>query len=195
MSRGFVGVADKLARSIGVVQVEPLYLANMFSTGKLTEFAPDEVLCTVDEPSDRVFLLVDGSIEVSKPDARGNSRPIALVQGPAMIGHMGVIDGSHRSASCTVSGSKLAMIISLKANDFKRLLTRPDATGSAVRHLVLASLIRQLGNTNTTVAALLDGMSDNAATQTGIQPTQDINEQDLHMLQAVLQGWSLPPEG
>ena len=196
MSQGFIGVAEKLAEAIGVVEVEPLHLANMFAAGSMAEIQPGYGLCDFGNPSTKVFILISGTIEVSKPDVTGVMRPIAQVQGPAMIGHMGVIDGSLRSATCKVAGEVPAAIISLSADVFKRLLVRPDATGSAVRHLVLANLIRQLGNTNITVAALLDGMSDQeAATQTGTQPVQDITENDLHMLQAVLRGWSVPPTG
>jgi CRP-like cAMP-binding protein len=194
MSSSFVDLAQKLADSIGVVEVEPMFLANMFSVGSLAEVPVGHNLCDFGGPSDKVFVLVDGVIQVYKPDVTGVLRPIAEVLGPAMIGHMGVIDGSLRSASCRVAGDEPAMVISLKADAFRRLLIRPDATGSAVRHLLLANLIRQLGNTNSTVAGLLDGMTEHeAATQTGSQPTQDITEDDLHLLQAVLRGWSMPP--
>lgn len=196
MSEGFVGVAEKLADAIGVVEVDPLFLANMFSAGSLADVPPGYGLCDFGNPSNKVFLLVNGTVEVSKPDVAGVPRPIAKVQGPAMIGHMGVIDGSLRSASCKVVGESKATLISLSADAFRRLLVRPDDTGSAVRHLVLASLIRQLGNTNITVAALLDGVPEHdAATQTGSQPSHDITEKDLHLLQAVLSGWSVPPTG
>ena len=94
MSAGFVDVARKLADSIGVVGAEPLLLANMFSAGTLAEVPVGHVVCTHGSPSEKVFLLVDGVVEVEKPDMAGVLRPIALVQGPAMIGHMGAIDGS-----------------------------------------------------------------------------------------------------
>jgi len=196
MSAGFVNVARKLADGIGVVEVDPMHLANMFSAGSLAEVPPGQSICTFGQPAKKVFLLVSGTVEVEKPDAGGSMRPIAKVVGPAMIGHMSIIDGSNRSATCRVVGDSSATIISLDASQFKRLLSRPDPTGGAVRHLVLASLIRQLGNTNITVSSLLDGMSErDAATQTGAQPIQDIDEQDLHLLQAVLRGWSVPPGG
>ena len=194
MSTSFVDLAQKLADSIGVVEVEPMFLANMFSAGSLDEVPVGHNLCDFGGPSDTVFVLVDGVVQIHKPDVSGVLRPIAQVQGPAMIGHMGVIDGSLRSACCRVAGDGPAMVISLRASAFRRLLIRPDATGSAVRHLLLANLIRQLGNTNSTVAALLDGMSEHeAATQTGTHPTRDITEDELHMLEAVLRGWSMPP--
>ncbi len=194
MSSGFVGVAKKLADGIGVVAVDPMCLANLLAAGSLAEVPAGHVLCSLGDPAEKIFFLVDGEVEVEKPDTQGSLRPIARVQGPAMIGHMGVIDGSTRSATCRVVGEKPATVISLRADEFLRLMTRPDATGSAVRHLVLANLIRQLGNTNITVASLLDGMSERAAaTQTGAQPVQDIEESDLHLLQAVLRGWSVPP--
>jgi len=196
VSSDFVQLAQKLADAIGVVEGAPMQLANMFAAGSLAEVPVGHSLCDFGGPSDKVFLLVDGTVEVFKPDTTGVPRPIAKIRGPAMIGHMGVIDGSLRSASCKVAGETAAMVISLGADEFRRLMARPDATGSAVRHLVLANLIRQLGNTNITVAALLDGMSDHAAaTETGSQPVQDITEDDLHLLQAVLRGWSVPPRG
>jgi len=194
MSAGFVDVARKLAESIGAVGADPLFLANMFAAGSLAEVPLNHVICTYGSPSEKVFLLVDGTVEIEKPDASGGLRPIALVQGPAMIGHMGAIDGSTRSATCRVSGQTSATIISLDTDHFRRLMGRPDGTGGAVRHLVLACLIRQLGNTNLTVSSLLDGMSEReAATETGTHPIQDITEKDLHLLQAVLRGWSIPP--
>ena len=194
MSKGFIGVAQKLASAIGVVDADAFHLANMFATGSLADVPVGHTLCDFGSPSDKVFLLVDGVVEVRKPDRTGVLRPIAEVWGPAMIGHMGVIDNSLRSASCKVSGKVPATVISLSADVFQRLLARPDHTGTAVRHLVLASLIRQLGNTNITVAALLDGMPERqAATETGTQPEQGLNEEDMHLLQAVLQGWSMPP--
>jgi CRP-like cAMP-binding protein len=196
MSSGFVKLAEKLANAIGVVEVEPMYLANMFSAGSLAEVPVGHNLCDFGGPSDKVFLLVDGVVAVSKPDITGVLRPIAEVHAPAMIGHMGIIDGSLRSASCKIGGTSPAMLISLSADAFRRLLARPDPTGAAVRHLVLANLIRQLGNTNITVAALLDGVPEQeAATQASESPNHDITEADLHLLQAVLRGWSVPPEG
>ena len=51
MSEGFVGVAEKLADAIGVVEVEPLHLANMFAAGSMAEVQPGYGLCDFGNPS------------------------------------------------------------------------------------------------------------------------------------------------
>jgi CRP-like cAMP-binding protein len=194
MSKGFVGVAQKLGDAIGMVDSAPMHLANLFAAGRLAVHDIGDVLCTTDEPSDVVFLLASGTIEVSKPDRTGTPRPIAVLSGPAMLGHMGVIDGSPRSATCVVAGDAPATVIHLKADVFRRLIHRPDPTGSATRHLVLASLIRQLGNTNRTVSALIDGRSESDAAQPTDEQAEELDSRDLDLLQAVLRGWTVPPD-
>lgn len=194
MSQRFAKVAQKLGDAIGVVAVNPLHLANMFSAGTLEEHPVGFQLCNVGEASEAVYLLLNGTVEVSKPDKGGTMRPLAVLNGPAMLGHMGVIDGSVRSATCVVTGDRAAKVIHIKAERFKRLLRRQDATGSASRHLVLASLIRQLGNTNRTVSALIDGQSDKTAVEPGTLQREGLDSRDLAFLEAVLRGWSLPPD-
>ena len=193
MSQGFVGVAEKLGEAIGMVQCEPLHLANLFAAGSLAHHDPGQVLCQADETAESVFLLATGTVAVSKPDKHGTLRPIAELAGPAMLGHMGVIDGSPRSATCTITGPDTATVIHIRADVFLRLIKRPDPTGSATRHLVLASLIRQLGNTNRTVAALLDGQPDQRAASQASSSEAVLDNEDLALLEAVLRGWSIPP--
>jgi len=65
MSSSFVDLAQKLADSIGVVEVEPMFLANMFSAGSLAEVPVGHNLCDFGGPSDKVLVLVDGVIPVS----------------------------------------------------------------------------------------------------------------------------------
>ncbi len=194
MSGGFVGVAQKLGQAIGMVESNPLHLANLFAAGRLEHHELGHTLCHAGESADSVFLLATGTVEVSKPDKNGTLRPIAELVGPAMLGHMGVIDRSPRSATCTVAGTDPASVIHIKADVFLRLMKRPDPTGSATRHLVLASLIRQLGNTNRTVSALIDGQSDQQAASTQDENEAALNNRDLALLEAVLRGWSIPPD-
>ena len=62
-------------------------------------------LCREGEPGNALFFLMDGSIEVWRRDNRGEPRVLARVDAPALVGHMALVDGSTRSASCSAIGS------------------------------------------------------------------------------------------
>ena len=62
------------------------------------------ILCEENQPSTELFFLVRGSIRVERVDMNGETRTISTIACPCVFGHMGLIDGSKRSATCVADG-------------------------------------------------------------------------------------------
>ena len=199
MSVVLLAVAQKLGEQMGLRVPDIRYLANVFELGSFSVTSSGGRVCTAGQPSDSVILLVRGVVDVMKEDSSGTLCKLAEVKAPSLMGHMGELDGSPRSATCEVSMSSDAGVVIIDAEKFRQLMTQPDKTGQAARHMVLAALMRQLGNTNKTVASLLDGKSTSTSGQnSNVKSNNDLNqdsedglnERDMLLLQSVLRGWA-----
>lgn len=197
MNAVLIEVARKLLGELNVAQGEPEHLAQALAQGSMGSIEGEQVLCREGDPSDRLFVLLEGTVDVLRNDRQGNPRLITVVNGPALIGHMGLIDRSPRSATCVTRDDTVAVTVTIDLAAFDKLMRQADEAGSAWRHLLLASLIRQLGNTNQTVSALVSGMDERQAAERTApipkrvrRPKAPIGEDDVQMLAAILQGWS-----
>jgi len=181
-------IARKLLRSHRVRGVRPKDLAVALFAGRPYRVADGKRLCREGEPSDSMFVLLKGSIQVLRKDDRGDERQLAVLQAPALVGHMGLVDGSPRSASCVAVGEIGCLLMDRVT--FQRLLNESSAGGGAMRRLLLASLIGQLTSANTLIKEMI---TDAPAPQSTAAPVQekDISPDDILKLAGVLDGWSV----
>lgn len=112
-------------------------------------------LCREGEPGSALFFLVEGAVAVWRLDRRGQPRELARIDAPAIVGHMAVVDGSSRSATCTAVGNVRALV--LERADYLAVLNEASPAGTSLRRLMLASLSRQLSETNRQLRLLLAG--------------------------------------
>ncbi len=112
-----------------------------------------QVLCTEGEPGASLFILIQGRIRVMKKDPRGNQRELAVLDAPALLGHMSLVDGSPRSATCLAAGPVQLVEMSRRVYDFR--IGELGPPGTALRRLLLSSLTRQLVRGNAQLDALL----------------------------------------
>lgn len=119
------------------------------------EDLPDgAVVCAEGETPAQMWVLLDGAVQVTKKSYTGQPLRLADLEAPALLGHMGMIDGAPRSATCTVrDGSRVAV---LDRAAFDRLLEQPGLAGDAFRRLLIASMNRQLDRGNHELRALLE---------------------------------------
>lgn len=112
-------------------------------------------LCREGEPGNALFFLMDGSIEVWRRDNRGEPRVLARVDAPALVGHMALVDGSTRSASCSAIGHVRALV--LDRQTYLAIMSELSPEGTALRRLLLSSLSQQLTGGNRQLRALVGG--------------------------------------
>lgn len=130
-------------------------LGGVLAAGQVVDAGPATMLCQEGEPPRSLFFLLTGEVRVSRRDPQGRPRELTRIQAPAMVGHMALIDGSNRSASCLTIAD--ATYVVLDRPGYERLLDDPNTVGAALRRLLLTSLTRQLSAGNTRIRELMLG--------------------------------------
>lgn len=135
--------------------IEPRDLARVLSGAQIKRMDSGELLCAEGDPGDAMFFLLDGAIKVTRTDPQGKSRELALVESPAIVGHMALIDHSPRSATCAASGR--TVVARLDRKTWSKMLHEPSQRGTALRRVLCASLTRQLVGANARIRTLVMG--------------------------------------
>ena len=97
-----------------------------------------------------------GEIIILRKDVHGTPRELATLSPPSMIGQMGLVDGSARSATCVAKGNVESLSISQKY--LRKFLKKLRVAGSAFRHLLLASMTNRLATANDKIRGLISDM-------------------------------------
>ena len=187
-------IAHQLLGTHRVRGVRPGDLACAIETGKALQLDDGEPICAEGEPSDALFVLVEGSVLVSRRDAKGRERTLTHLEAPAMFGHMGLVDGSARSASCFAKGDTL--VVKLDVTDCRAQMGQPDFEGAALRRLLLASLAQQLTRTNEQIRKMVDAGSlpldfDDPTQDKPTSMDREFTLSDVAHLAAALEGWQV----
>lgn len=85
-------------------------LRPILDAAREVRFAQGDVLLRQGDPSDGLFLIIDGSVHVSTANGRGDTH-LTLVTGDEVLGEMGVLDDEPRSASAVAVSSGLAYFV------------------------------------------------------------------------------------
>lgn len=107
---------------------------------KINKYEDNEIIIQENDIPVDLYIIYDGSVEVLKKSADGSLLRISVLQAGEVIGEMGLIDNSPRSASIrTLAPSKL---LAISINDLKAL----DEDGSFYNQLVrkLSDMVQEL---------------------------------------------------
>ena len=109
-----------------------------------------------------------------------------------MIGQMGLVDGSARSATCRAASAIKGILISKQT--FNSLLQEQSPEGSAFRHLLISTMMGQLSSANEKISGLVDDMVEEQTAEVPIETTQQANKDKLMKITGVLDGWEAKEE-
>jgi len=141
-------------------------------------------------------------------DARGEQRELAVIEAPAIFGHVGVADRSTRSSTCAVM--QRASIVALDASTYRAILDQPSRTGTAMRRILLSGLVQQQSTGNAKLRTLMSGIRKREERRRTRRPTPSRpapqvtdpgklvgqeTEVDLMDLAGVEAGWQVDSEG
>ena len=188
--------ADRLAKRIVAHHSFPgashAAIERVLNLGELQHFDHGATLCAEGKPGNELFFLVRGNISVLRRDGTGTDRVLSDMTCPNVFGHMSVIDGSMRSATCKANGPVEVVILPRQMVD--RLIGEGSIAGVALRRLLVASLCDQLSQANGFVRKIVLDHSTaaaahtpNAAPATPAKPRRQA--EDLRTLTAALGGW------
>lgn len=108
-----------------------------------------EVLSTRLQPSDAVWLIADGRVEVRRLQGYKGRRlevPVSILKPGMFFGHVGLLAEQPRTATWVAASS--GMLLRLDRKPFERLLADPRVTGSAFRRALILALGSQLQAVN-----------------------------------------------
>ena len=172
---------------------EPNALQALLGCGDEKYLQEGTLLCAEGRPSDSMFVLLDGHIDVMRKDAAGRSRKLTTLYAPALLGHMGLIDGSARSATCKAESD--VRVVQFTRPRYHELVDTPGPLGATLRRLLCSSLSGQLTAGNARVHALLSEIAPSEITDDLDEARDDITREDLRQISGVLEGWKLDAEG
>ena len=207
--------ASRMLKSHPLNGVDAKALAPVLERATIQRMGDREVLCTEGDAGDAMYFLFSGRIQVMRRDSQGQMRELATMRAPALLGHMALVDNSPRSASCICDGP--AVIGSLGRREYNTLLADKTWAGTALRRLVLSSLMRQLTSGNQRVRELIfepgdrlpsdapppkrrkadligDPASRAGKSGSGSPRDADISTEELLQVAGMLEGWKVDDE-
>lgn len=134
---------------------DPEALATLLERCQPLRLMDGAELCKEGEPGNALFFLLDGGIQVWRRDNRGEVRVLASIEAPDLVGHMALVDGSTRSASCSAVGHVRALVLERAA--YQAIMSELSPEGTALRRILLSSLSQQLTGANRQLRTLVGG--------------------------------------
>ncbi|MCO5223385.1 MAG: Crp/Fnr family transcriptional regulator [Thermomicrobiales bacterium] len=74
-----------------------------------------QVLCNEGDPGESIYILEEGQLRVTQWTSAGDEAVLAVVEAPAAVGELSLLDGSPRSATLTAVGPVRLRLIPRKA--------------------------------------------------------------------------------
>jgi len=182
-------------------------LVEIIKSCRIQRYSDGQTILNEGDPGEEMFFLMEGSVAVLKADINGAQRPLIVMEAPTMFGHMAMVDGSPRSATCKAEGN--VVVAALTRHTYQELLSRPHPVGTTLRRLMLSTLTRQLVDGNARLFSLIGGESPEPGEQkqvTRTRPTptpkkkssqvrQDVSRDDLLDMAGILNGWKVDTVG
>ena len=199
--------AKKLLRTYQVRSSRSSDLAKALMYGNTQDWMDGKELCLEGEPSTDMFVVLEGEVRIMRKDVNGVPRELAVLPSPTMVGQMGLVDGSARSATVLAQGTVKGLSITQKV--FNSILGEASSAGSAFRHLLLASMTSQLSSANEKIRGLISDMEqdlenerekemmawrENLKNNKDPAPKESSSERLLEIA-GVLDGWNIDTEG
>src|SRR5262249_61295713 len=115
-------------------RLSPEELAELARSSRETRFGAEEILCREGETGDEVFILLEGSVLVSRRDG-SMRKTLECEKMCVLIGEMAVLDPAPRSAT-VVAGKEGSRVLRLGGEAFRHALeVEPGIAGDVIRTL------------------------------------------------------------
>lgn len=99
--------------------IEPNACLNLLSRVEEVSLAKDEILFNQGDPSDSLYIIIEGTLIASLNIQPGVQKPIGLIEKGETVGEMGAISGQPRSLTIrAISTTKLLKLTQAKLQDF-----------------------------------------------------------------------------
>jgi CRP/FNR family transcriptional regulator, cyclic AMP receptor protein len=145
-------LADQLRHVSIFAHLEPQALAVLAGALRKVTAGPNTNLMAVEQPGDRVYFILSGTVKVFVDHADGNEVILALLGPGEMVGEMSLVDNLNRSASVTTLETSTLVWMD-RASFWRQLQAIPELMSGMVTML---SRRLRLANTRLQANATLD---------------------------------------
>ena len=120
--------------------LSPAVLAELARASFVRRYPQGQILCNEGDPGDHLIVLEAGSLRVSRLLANGDEVVLSVMDAPAVLGELALLDGAPRDATVTAHREVTVRLIT-RAVLLDLLQREPAAVEGLLR--TLASLVRQ----------------------------------------------------
>ncbi|MBU1340352.1 MAG: cyclic nucleotide-binding domain-containing protein [Proteobacteria bacterium] len=124
----------------------PDTLLDYINNKQSTEFTESELICRQGDSSDGMYLINKGRIAISLEMPDGSDLLLGIAEAGTLVGEMGVIEGTKRSA--TMIACEVVRAIEIKRDELIELIS----TDWKVGHFLLRTVVQKLRATDEVIA-------------------------------------------
>jgi CRP-like cAMP-binding protein len=149
-----MAVVTDLLRNVAIFKgLDDGELARVSEVCKEQTFAGGEYIFREGEAGNRLYLLVDGEVRISRQVPGSGEEALAVLKPGAMFGEMAVFDRSERSTDAIANGG--AKVITIARSDFELLLDFNRDLAYKILWAVVRMLSGRLRSTNDSLRSVL----------------------------------------
>lgn len=154
---------QKLLQHAFFCELNPTEAKALFSAGKIKPLAAGGLLFEEGSPEDGLFFVLSGVLEVHSKNAPKSIGPFAYVKAGEVLGEMGLLNRSKRTA--TVSAGTNAQLWHLSKSVFEGLLERGDPLAGGLLKGISEDLCRRFRAVVYESASLMGELAPEGATR------------------------------
>lgn len=145
-------VPSALSKTLLFQNARPAALQELAASFAIEAWGPGHVLCEEGEPGDRMYLLVEGLVDVLVGTHDDHVEPVATLDSGDAFGMAGLVDQRPRSATCVCRAE--VVVLALDREGWSNNVERTDGAGQSLRVAMIRSLAEQLAYANGQLALL-----------------------------------------
>ena len=118
----------------------------IFESGKVKKYKSDQLVMKEGDPSDKIFVIIDGKARVSRRTGQSEQRVLAFLERGSVFGEMAAFDGLGHSADVYADGEMSALTIDNEK--FFKLLRNDAELALKITTRIISTLSMRLRKTN-----------------------------------------------
>lgn len=138
-------VSQQLLAQHQLDETKYIDLALILSRGQVSIWQEGVFICREGSLASQMFILLEGSVRLVK-EQTSSLTTLSYIHSPTMIGQIGLLDNSRRSASCVAENKVIG--IAFTKSLFSSILAENSEGGSIFRQIMLAIMTKQLCQSN-----------------------------------------------
>jgi CRP-like cAMP-binding protein len=145
--------AEVLRESSLFADLSDAQLGEVARISQVQTYKGGETIFKEGEPGNRLFLIAQGEVRISRDVPGAGEEALAILKRPACFGEMAVFDRSHRSTDAYANGA--CTLVTITRPDLELLLEFDPELGFVILKAVVRQLSSRLRAANEQMRSLL----------------------------------------